>query len=154
MEEVNKIDYAIHEINRLHRCYKMKLDILRMFKILCKYDVHDSVQIILWLIDLIKQTPLTSLTGEDKEWELAGDNLINKRCPSLVKQGEKVYNTHGYCYSEPNSDEWFYVPFSVKDIEFPCNREELRTEHRRLLFNTRYIPLKWAIKLHLYTRVL
>jgi len=117
-----------------------------------------------YIINMIKDLwlykPLLPLTGDDDEWNFdetidCNTKLQNKRYCSVFKDREtgKAYWLDGYAYCEPNEDAYFTCRESRKYITFPCDIGELKTEYRKLLFPSKYVPIKWANRLHLYRRV-
>lgn len=145
---------AVAEINRLGVDKRIKQDIISIFQRLDKYDdEHTAIDIIHYLISLWRPKPLTPLTGRDEEWVTLNGKTINRRCPVIVMKDGVAYNTHGYLYSQPKSNNWFYSKESIKYITFPCDPDETLPEFRQLFFNTKYVPLKWAIRFHLYRKV-
>ena len=101
--------------------------------------------------------PLTSLTGDDSEWNDVSYNVFqNNRCANVFKQVEdgRSYYLDGFVYQEPGEHGWYTVGvYSRKYITFPCSPSELTTEYRKLIFPTKYVPIKWAVKFHLYRKV-
>lgn len=55
------------------------------------------------------------------------------------------------CLENLFDDLYFYCNESSKKIEFPCTVDKLDTKRIKLWFKTKFIPIKWAMKLHLYT---
>lgn len=101
--------------------------------------------------------PCTPLTGFDDEWNEVGDNLFqSRRCASLFKIGRdgEAYYMDGYVYQDTNEDGWLTMgTYSRKYVTFPCSPSELTTEYRQLIFPLKYVPIKWAVKFHLYRKV-
>ena len=85
------------------------------------------------LIPLLKDKPITPLTGNDWEWqrrEVMGDELLqNRRCYSVFKEGNRAYNVHGKAFSDDGGDTYFTCRESNVDISFPCSCKDLETEY-------------------------
>lgn len=145
---------AVAEVERLDVDKRVKQDIISIFQRLNKYeDENTAMDIIQYLIRLWRPRPLTPLTGKNEEWVTLGGKVVNKRCPVIVMKDGIVYNTHGYLYRQPKSNNWYWSEESVKYITFPCSPDETVPEFRQLFFSTKYVPLKWAIRFHLYRKV-
>lgn len=141
---------------------EMHKDVLEVLEVLCKqghsgFSAHYIINIIkdLWLYK-----PLLPLIGNDNEWNFDGaiegnTTFQNKRCSTVFKEREtgKAYWADGYVYCEPNGNFYFTCRESIRYIKFPCNMRELKTEYRKLLFPSKYVPIKWAHRLHLYRKV-
>lgn len=82
------------------------------------------------LIPLLKDYPITPLTGADWEWKecqfVKGD-YQNKRCPSVFKEDGVAYNTKTYGFTE-ESGVSFSCRESHKEISFPITSKELETK--------------------------
>lgn len=148
-----KINFVDVEIEKLKVGREIKRDIKSILNTLSVYNNDTALNMMSCIVQLWTHRPLTPLTGDYDEWMEVDDMLVNKRCPAVIKRDGETFCLHKFCYCEPNSDTWFYTLDSVGVVEFPCEPEELRTEYRELFFSTKYIPLKWAIKLHLYRKV-
>ena len=74
---------------------------------------------------LLRYQPLSSLTGNEEEWELVDENMglyQNIRCPSVFRNIEgKAYNVEGKVFTEDNGHTWFTCRDSRVDITFPYN---------------------------------
>lgn len=80
------------------------------------------------LTTLLKQEPLTPLTGEADEWVQMQDDLyMNKRCHRVVKYGENEpsYDTEGVVYYEKTIDsdgkesKTYFIKKPTVPITFP-----------------------------------
>lgn len=88
------------------------------------------------LIPLLKDRPITPLTGKEWEWNVNnhGDDQ-NKRCPEVFRREDgTAYNMHGYAFSKNGGKTWFTSKESCKDISFPCKSRDLETEY--VIFET------------------
>ena len=131
-------------------------DILEVLQVLCNQG-HSNTSAH-YIIDKIRKLwlykPLTPLTGKDDEWNSIDGNLYqSNRCPSVFKRDGRAYYLDGYAYCEPNGSSFYTCRESNKYIEFPCDPKELETEYRKLFFPSKYVPVKWANRLHLYKKV-
>ena len=70
---------------------------------------------------LLKQYPLSPLTGEDDEWERhTSTTYLNKRCPDVYKSEGKAFFTKGKLFSTDGGKSWFSTKDSIIEIEsFP-----------------------------------
>lgn len=77
---------------------------------------------------LLKQEPLTPLTGEADEWVQVQDNLyMNKRCSRVAKysKDKEAYDIEGQVYYEKNVDKdgneykTYFIKTPFKSITFP-----------------------------------
>ena len=104
------------------------------------------------ICDLIDYKPLTELTGEDWEWIESDDGIKqNIRCPSVFMKNGVARYTDAYVFKEPCDDLYFHCNESNKKIDFPFSVDKLTTKRIKLWFKTKFIPIKLAMKLHLYT---
>lgn len=104
------------------------------------------------ICDLIDYKPLTELTGEDWEWKESFDGVKqNIRCPSVFMENGVARYNNAYVFREPFDDLYFHCNESSKKIEFPCGVDKLNTKRIKLWFRTKFISVKWAMRLHLYT---
>lgn len=104
------------------------------------------------ICDLIDYKPLTKLTGEDWEWKESFDEVKqNIRCPSVFMENGVARYNNAYVFKEPCNDLYFHCNESSKKIEFPCSVDKLSTKRIKLWFKTKFVPIKWAMRLHLYT---
>ena len=70
------------------------------------------------LIPLLKDKPISPLTGNDWEWDNKYGLIQNKRCFSVFKDPDgSAYYTEGYAFSDN------------KTITFPCDNKQLETEY-------------------------
>ena len=106
--------------------------------------------------ELSKYRPLTALRGTDDEWDDIGDNeQQNKRCSAIFRVNEdnrNAYYSNGYYYSDNYGESWYSCRESSKKISFPCAPEELKPKYRKLWLGS-LMPVKWQVRLHLYTTV-
>lgn len=168
----NIVEYAKRELRRIEdNCHssvareiqeRIDKQILEVIEVLSNqgHSGMTAPYIMQYVKTLWEWKPLMPLTGEDDEWNYdptSGNkvHLQNKRCSAVFKNLEtgKAYYSDGYVYSEPGSDCWYGCRESKKYIIFPCGSDQLQTEYRKLIFPSKYIPVKWAVKLHLYRRV-
>lgn len=82
------------------------------------------------LIPLLKDHPITPLTGHEWEWNHIGSTYQNKRCPQVFKEGKNgmPYNSEGYAFSD-NGKSWYTSRDSRKYLTFPCSSKDLDTEY-------------------------
>lgn len=82
------------------------------------------------LIPLLKDHPITPLTGNDWEWNHIGGTYQNKRCPQVFKEGKNgmPYNCEGYAFSD-NGKSWYTSRDSRKYLTLPCSSKDLDTEY-------------------------
>ena len=82
------------------------------------------------LIPLLKNKPITPLTGNDWEWDTSYGQIQNKRCYDVFKEPYGVAHfTNGYAFSDDGGKtDWTGVE-SWKTITFPCDNKQLETEY-------------------------
>lgn len=73
---------------------------------------------------LLKQEPITPLTGENHEWNDVGDGIFqNKRLSSVFKDGKNFdgnpYWINGKVFSDDDGKNWYTNSDSRVEIEFP-----------------------------------
>jgi len=69
---------------------------------------------------LVSHIPLTPLTGEDDEWIEVDDNfLMNKRCPRIIKENGKAYDTERIVFEDKNTMTFTHSEHSRVEISFP-----------------------------------
>lgn len=117
------IEYAKNELSQLLDGENEKLqgeineDIIEVLELL-KSQGH-TIMSVSYLIKIVERLmyykPLTPLSGREEEWDEEGRN---KRCPSVVKEGDKYYDTDVYIFINPKG-EMFKSRESKKEIEFP-----------------------------------
>ena len=82
------------------------------------------------LIPLLKDKPITPLTGNDWEWDTEYGLIQNKRCFSVFKdQDGSAYYTEGYAFSDNGGKTYWTSRESRKTITFPCDNKQLETEY-------------------------
>lgn len=82
------------------------------------------------LIPLLKDMPITPLTGKDWEWGTECSVAQNNRCFKVFRRGDgTAYNTEGYAFSDNEGKTWWTNGDSHKDISFPCSNKDLETEY-------------------------
>lgn len=85
------------------------------------------------LIPLLRDLPITPLTGHDWEWNYVGQyaGYQNKRCYQVFKNTHDgiAYNGEGYAFSDNGGKSYYTSRDSWKNISFPCPMEELKTEY-------------------------
>lgn len=91
------------------------------------------------LIPLLKDKPITPLTGKEWEWENSYGLTQNKRCPGVFKESDgSAYFIHGRAFSVNGGKRAFSVnggktywtsKESRKTITFPCDAKQLETEY-------------------------
>ena len=111
----------------------IELDILEILDIICNqgHSGFSHGYLVSCLIPLLKDRPITPLTGNDWEWDINvyGDDQ-NKRCPKVFRRKDgSAYNTYGRAFSDNGGKTWFTNKESFKDILFPCKSEDLKTEY-------------------------
>ncbi len=95
------------------------------------------------------------LMGSKDEWIQVGqksdylEQNIHKQ--DVFRKKGKAYQTGHYYYCEPYDNNWYICEESDKLISFPCTNDELKHEYRRLWFPSGIVPIKWAVRLHLYS---
>lgn len=148
----SRINYAKEEISRLNISEDMKNDIMSIVKTLSKSNYNNAIvgDILIHIVHLWQRKLLTPLTGDSDEWIDCGHYMKNKRCPAVRKQDGKIYYLHEHYYYEPDGGNYVRDWEAKEDIEFPCYPPEWNPQFYQLFFPTKYIPLKWAIKFHLY----
>ena len=81
------------------------------------------------LIPLLKDKPITPLTGKDWEWGTEAGSCQNNRCAHVFKREDgTAYNIYGYGFSH-DGKVWYTSKESHKDITFPCSTKDLETEY-------------------------
>lgn len=85
------------------------------------------------LIPLLKNMPITPLTGRDWEWNnkychSEKGTWQNSRCSRVFKEGDRAYNYQGRAFSN-DGEVWYTSSDSRKDITFPCSMKDLETEY-------------------------
>jgi hypothetical protein len=82
------------------------------------------------LIPLLKDMPITPLTGKDWEWGTDICSTQNKRCSKVFEDEQgRAYNVEGYAFSHDGGNVWYTNGDSRKYITFPCSNEDLETEY-------------------------
>lgn len=82
------------------------------------------------LIPLLKDKPITPLTGNDWEWDTSYGQIQNKRCYAVFKEPYGVAHfTNGYAFSDDGGKTYWTGVESWKTITFPCNNKQLETEY-------------------------
>ena len=82
------------------------------------------------LIPLLKNKPITPLTGNDWEWVNEYGLIQNKRCFSVFKDPDgSAYSTEGYAFSDDGGKTYWTSKESWKAITFPCDSKQLETEY-------------------------
>ena len=82
------------------------------------------------LIPLLKDKPITPLTGNDWEWDNEYGLIQNKRCFSVFKDPDgSAYSTEGYAFSDDGGKTYWTGVESRKTITFPCDNKQLETEY-------------------------
>ena len=82
------------------------------------------------LIPLLKDKPITPLTGNNWEWVNEYGLIQNKRCFSVFKDPDgSAYSTRGYAFSDDGGKTYWTSRESRKTITFPCDNKQLETEH-------------------------
>lgn len=84
------------------------------------------------LIPLLKDLPITPLTGNNWEWRKMdwADDEQNKRCGRVFRKNGVAYNGRGYAFSDDDGKTWFTSIDSHKNISFPCSSKDLETEYK------------------------
>lgn len=97
--------------------------VMKLVKLFSKqeFDIGELGYVTSVVTKLIKQYPLSPLTGEDDEWErYSSTTFLNKRCMDVYKSGGKAYFTKGKLFSTDEGKSWFSTKESVVEIEsFP-----------------------------------
>lgn len=131
------LDFAKSELNLLlNKCeddesremqQRMNNGILEVVKVFSEAGHSGfSANYALGIIDrLLRFKPLSALTGEEHEWndvsELYDNKKCyqNKRCPSVFKDDDHVYNVEGKIFSDDGGETWYTCRESSVDIQFP-----------------------------------
>lgn len=80
------------------------------------------------LIPLLKDLPITPLTGKDWEWGTGAGDDQNNRCSKVFRRKDRTaYNIDGYAFSDNGGKTWYRNKNSWKDITFPCKSKDLET---------------------------
>ena len=111
-------------------------------------------EVMLLLNQLVYNKALTTITGNDTEWDKLDDNLlINNRDSRITKNIEtgKIYFHDAYRFYSPHDTSLFTCNESKKEIHLPIYPQELKTKIIQLMFKPEIIPIKWQMKFHLYT---
>ena len=121
-------DYEHDEMQNM-----IELDILEILDIICNqsHSGFSHEYLVNCLIPLLKDRPITPLTGNDWEWDINvyGDDQ-NKRCPKVFRRKDgTAYNINGRAFSDNGGKTWFTNKESFKDISFPCKSEDLKAEY-------------------------
>lgn len=94
---------------------------------LSRIDLVEDISNI--ITKLIKQKPLSPLSGEDNEWNLVSEKdclYQNKRYSAVFKDRDGAYNIHGRMfrtksgttYSSQGSSVWIEFPYEVEEPIF------------------------------------
>jgi hypothetical protein len=84
------------------------------------------------LIPILKDLPVTPLTGAEWEWRKINDRCYqNKRCSQVFKDSENghAYNIHGYAFSDNGGRTYYTSGDSRKEVTFPCSYKDLETQY-------------------------
>ena len=82
------------------------------------------------LVPLLKDKPITPLTGKEWEWDNEYGLIQNKRCFSVFKDIDgSAYSTEGFAFSDDGGKTYWTSRESRKTITFPCNNKQLETEY-------------------------
>lgn len=82
------------------------------------------------LVPLLKDKPITPLTGKEWEWDNEYGLIQNKRCFSVFKDLDgSAYSTEGYAFSDDGGKTYWTGVESWKTITFPCDSKQLETEY-------------------------
>ena len=83
------------------------------------------------LIPLLKDEPITPLTGKDWEWDEPRfmSDKQNKRCSKVfLRPNGTAYNIEGFAFSDDGGKTYWTNNKSFKDITFPCSNKDLKTQ--------------------------
>lgn len=82
------------------------------------------------LIPLLRDLPITPLTGKDWEWGTNCSVTQNNRCPKVFKRADgTAYNSEGRAFSDDGGKTWWGSRDGWKDITFPCSYKDLEIEY-------------------------
>lgn len=122
------VKYAKSELARIDRdedgiqdkMYKDILDIVEMFS-KQGHSGSSAGYVRSALERLLRFKPLTSLTGEDSEWdEIGNGKQQNKRCPSVFRNADgTAYDINGIVVSYNGGITWFPSKRFKKEVTFP-----------------------------------
>ena len=136
---MNLYEYAKNELDILEKSCKseesLKLQkamddsILNVIKVFAdqNYSGSTASYALSTLKRLLTYKPLTSLTGEDSEWEDISQyqgkpGWQNKRCPSIFKEEDgKCFWVEGKYFSDDEGHTWYTCSESSIPVEFPFN---------------------------------
>ena len=111
----------------------IELDILEILDLVDRqgHSGFSHGYLISCLIPLLKDQPITPLTGKEWEWNVnKHDDDQNKRCSKVFRREDgTAYNINGYTFSRDGGKSWFSSKESWKDISFPCKSRDLETEY-------------------------
>ena len=111
----------------------IELDILEILDVIYNqgHSGFSHGYLINCLIPLLKDRPITPLTGNDWEWNInVHGNDQNKRCSKVFRRKDgTAYNIDGRAFSDNGGKTWFTNKESFKDISFPCKSGDLETEY-------------------------
>lgn len=121
-----------------------KQDEMQNYMELCVLEVIDTIYeqghsgfshgyMIGLLIPLLRDLPITPLTGHEWEWQklsYAG-SYQNTRCFSVFKDSPEAtaYNSQGYAFSDDGGKTYYTSKDSRKNITFPCSSKDLETQY-------------------------
>ena len=111
-------------------------------------------EVMLLLNKLVYNKALTTITGNDNEWDKLDENtLISNRDSRITKDTKtnKIYFNEAYRFYYPNSIDLFTCKESKVEIHLPILPQELKSKTVQLWSNS--IPIKWQLELHLYTTI-
>lgn len=137
---------------------EMSKDVLQLIEKMSKqgHSGFSANILIGYFKQLAEYRPLTELQGTEEEWNDVRDNLQqNKRCSAIFRKNgdnKTAHYNNGYYYSDNYGESWYSCRESSKKISFPCAPEELKPEYRKLWLGS-LMPIKWQVRLHLYTTV-
>ena len=161
---MNILEHAKNEFKLMH--IDLDLDKTNYSYMLAQqvYDILDFLsdkghtaqsisEVMLLLNQLVYNKALTTITGNDTEWDKLDDNLlINNRDSRITKNIEtgKIYFHDAYHFYSPHDTVLFTCNESKKEIHLPIYPQELKTKIIQLMFKPAIIPIKWQMKFHLY----
>lgn len=121
-----------------------KQDEMQDYMELCVLEVIDTIYeqghsgfshgyMIGLLIPLLRDLPITPLTGHEWEWQKPSyaDYYQNTRCFSVFKDGPDgtAYNSQGYAFSDDGGKTYYTSKDSRKYLTLPCSSKDLETQY-------------------------
>lgn len=119
-----------HEADELQDC--MELNVLEVLDVIAEqgHSGFSHSYMLGLLIPLLKDMPITPLTGRDWEWGTECSVAQNNRCSKVFKREDgTAYNIEGRAFSDDGGKTWWGNRDGWKDVTFPCSYKDLETEY-------------------------